>query len=122
MKVKCHSCARVWEVIDPDGWEDTSRAQCGYCGRSHTLAECLESQVKGEPKVTKAQWTVLETLWDVAQNEKQPITLKRRFHSSATALVRRGLVEKFDNFPYRPTYQITLKGLEFYTGINREGA
>ena len=123
MLICCHACARNWEVLDSEDWAVDSLAQCGYCGRSHTLEECLESQVR-EPKttLTEKQWKVMECLYDVAQHEKQPITLKRQFYPSASSLVRRGLVEKFDNFPYRPTYQITLKGLEFYTGINREGA
>ena len=41
----CHSCARAFEVIDPDFWHDNDSACCPECGRGHSLDECQESQL-----------------------------------------------------------------------------
>src|SRR3990167_6203887 len=51
MRVRCHACARIWEVLDPEEWGESMRAECAYCGRPHTLDECRESQTEREPKM-----------------------------------------------------------------------
>ena len=51
MRVRCHACSRVWEVLDPEEWGESMRAECAYCGRPHTLDECRESQIETEPKM-----------------------------------------------------------------------
>jgi hypothetical protein len=63
------------------------------------------------PAITRAQQIVLTTLYDVATHEGGPIILKNRYHSAAAALMRRGLVEQLDRWPYRPGYQLTAAGL-----------
>lgn len=57
------------------------------------------------------QGTLLTTLHDVATHEGGYIIIKNRYHSTAEALIRRGLAEKLDRFPYRPGYKITPAGM-----------
>src|SRR3990167_3930085 len=66
MRVRCHACSRVWEVLDQEEWGESMRAECAYCGRPHTLDECRESQTEREPKMTLAEY-------NKAQFERQEI-------------------------------------------------
>lgn len=58
--------------------------------------------------LTRAQLTVLRSLAVVVPGELA--ILQNRYHSSAMALVRHGLVEKVDRTPYRPGYRLTPQG------------
>ena len=70
--------------------------------------------------ITPAQQIVLTTLHDVATHEGGLIILKNRYHSAAAALVRRGLVEKVDRWPYRPGYQLSAAGLVHMQGVTAD--
>jgi len=63
MNVICHSCARIWEVLDPEEWGDPNqRAHCAYCGRAHTAEMCRESQAPAP----------LAALWQDEEDEEAP--------------------------------------------------
>jgi hypothetical protein len=72
------------------------------------------------PTITPAQQIVLTTLYDVATHEGGHIILKNRYHSAAAALMRRGLVEQLDRFPYRPGYKLTAAGVVHMQGITTD--
>ena len=74
MKIRCHSCTRFWEVLDPGEWGKDSLAQCGYCGRRHTLAECLESQVTMKPRIFHIGDNVKRRAFTDSFGEYNPIT------------------------------------------------
>ena len=60
---------------------------------------------------TPNQISVLVMLADVARNEGGEAMVKRRYYGAAISLCKRGLATGRDNFPYRPTYQITPAGM-----------
>ena len=49
MYVICHSCARCWEVTQPEAWPQGGIASCGFCGHPHTLDMCRASQTLLRP-------------------------------------------------------------------------
>ncbi len=61
--------------------------------------------------MTPKQQGLLRTLHDVATHEGGWIIVKNSYHSPAAALIRRGLAEQQDRFPYRPGYKITPAGV-----------
>ena len=74
MRIRCHSCTRVWEVLDAGEWDKNSLAQCGYCGRNHTLAECLESQVTMKSRIFHISDQVKRRAFTDCFGEYQPAT------------------------------------------------
>ena len=73
-------------------------------------------------KLTQAQSAVLRTLYDVAAHEGGTKTLKNRYHSAAMALIRRGFVIKHEDGFYRPRYEITDAGKQFWRTYSPDSA
>jgi hypothetical protein len=66
-------------------------------------------------KLTQAQATVMWSLYDVSAHEGGTKTLKPRYYPAAEALIRRGLVAKQSDGVFRPLYQITEAGKQFWS-------
>ena len=88
MRVRCHACARVWEVLDPEEWGESMRAECAYCGRPHTLDECRENQIEREPKMSQTFYLDLlrETVKMAAKKSLSFAELKRLKEISQTVV------------------------------------
>jgi hypothetical protein len=66
-------------------------------------------------KLTQAQANVLYSLYDVSAHEGGTKTLKPRYYPAAEALIRRGFVAKQSDGVFRPLFQITEAGKQFWS-------